>query len=97
MKNPGNAVAVAGLALGAVFGLLGTFVTQRNLQSAAWGIDGTGLVVATTLLSLRFFRTRFCDNIYDGREPLPIFCWNSSCDDFHVIDISRTERLTEGI
>src|ERR1700751_5460842 len=56
MKNPGNAVAVAGLALGAVFGLLGTFVTQRNLQSAAWGIDGTGLVVATALLSLRFFR-----------------------------------------
>ena len=56
MKNPGNTLAVAGLALGAVFGMLGTFVGQRNLQSAAWGIDGTGLVVATGLLSLRFFR-----------------------------------------
>ena len=56
MKNPGNAVAVAGLALGAVFGLLGTFVGQRNLQSAAWAIDGTGLVVATALLCLKFFR-----------------------------------------
>lgn len=56
MKNPGKIVAVAGLALGGVFGLLGTFVGQRNLQSAAWGIDGTGLVVATALLSLKFFR-----------------------------------------
>lgn len=56
MKRPGNAVAVAGLGLGAVFGLLGTFVAQRNLQSAAWGIDGTGLVVATAVLSVKFFR-----------------------------------------
>lgn len=56
MKNPGKMVAVSGLALGGVFGLLGTFVGQRNLQSAAWGIDGTGLVVATALLSLKFFR-----------------------------------------
>ena len=56
MKKTGNAVAVTGLALGAVFGLLGTFVGQRNLQSAAWGIDGTGLVVATAALALKFFR-----------------------------------------
>lgn len=56
MKNPPNAVAIAGLALGGVFGLVGTFVAQRNLQSAAWSIDGVGLVVATTLLSLKFFR-----------------------------------------
>lgn len=56
MKNPVNRVAIAGLALGAVFGLMGTFVVQRNLQSAAWGIDGVSLIVATALLSLKFFR-----------------------------------------
>jgi hypothetical protein len=56
MKNPLNAVAIAGLALGGGFGLLGTFVAERNLQSAAWSIDGVGLVVATALLSLKFFR-----------------------------------------
>lgn len=56
MKNPVNGVAIAGLSLGAVFGLLGTFVAQRNVQSAAWGVDGVGLIVATALLSLKFFR-----------------------------------------
>jgi hypothetical protein len=56
MKNPLNVVAIAGLALGGVFGLLGAFVAERNLQSAAWSIDGVGLVVASALLSLKFFR-----------------------------------------
>lgn len=56
MKNSVKRVAIAGLSLGAVFGLLGTFVAQRNVQSAAWGIDGVGLIVATALLSLKFFR-----------------------------------------
>jgi hypothetical protein len=56
MKNSVNEVAIAGLTLGAVFGLLGTFVAQRNVQSAAWGIDGVGLIVATALLCLKFFR-----------------------------------------
>lgn len=56
MKNRVNGIAIAGLSLGAVFGLLGTFVAQRSVQSAAWGIDGVGLIVATALLSLKFFR-----------------------------------------
>ncbi len=47
MKNPLNVVAGIGLALGGVFGMIGTVVTQRNLQAASWGIDGVGLVVAT--------------------------------------------------
>jgi len=36
--------------------MAGTFVTQRNLQAAAWGIDGVRLVVAAALLALQFFR-----------------------------------------
>ena len=57
MKNRTNVAAAIGLALGGVFGMLGTIVAERNLQAAFWGIDGVGLVVATALLALRFFRT----------------------------------------
>jgi hypothetical protein len=56
MKSPLNIVAAIGLALGGVFGLVGTMVTAQNLRAASWGIDAVGLVVATTLLALRFFR-----------------------------------------
>jgi len=56
MEKPLNLLAAAGLALGGVFGLLGTFVTERNLQAASWAIDGVGLVVATALLALLLFR-----------------------------------------
>src|SRR5580704_18376161 len=34
-----------------------TNVAERNLQAAFWAVDGVGLVVATALLALRFFRT----------------------------------------
>ena len=51
-----NIVAAVGLALGAVFGLAGTLVTQPNLQEILWAIDGVGLVLATALLTLKFFR-----------------------------------------
>ena len=56
MKSPVNIVAAIGLVLGGVFGLLGTVVTAQNLRAASWGIDGVGLVVATSLLALRFIR-----------------------------------------
>jgi hypothetical protein len=56
MKNPTNVAAAIGLALGGVFGMLGTMVLERNLQAAFWAVDGVGLVVATALLALRFFR-----------------------------------------
>lgn len=49
-------VAVIGLALGGVFGLAGTMVAQANLRSLFWGIDGAGLVAATAILALRYFR-----------------------------------------
>jgi hypothetical protein len=36
--------------------MAGTIATQRNLQAAFWAIDGVPLVVATSLLALKFFR-----------------------------------------
>jgi hypothetical protein len=56
MKNPLNVIAAIGLALGGLFGMLGTMVAARNLQSAFWAIDGVGVVVGTTLLALKLFR-----------------------------------------
>ena len=56
MKNPVNILAVIGLTLGGVFGLVGTVVTEPNLRAASWAIDAVGLVVATALLALKFFR-----------------------------------------
>jgi hypothetical protein len=52
-----NIVATFGLALGAVFGMAGTFVTQPNVQALLWAIDGAGLVMAAALLALKYFRT----------------------------------------
>ena len=49
-------VAVAGLACGAVFGLAGTLVTQASWRQVFWAVDGIGLVVATSLLAVRFLR-----------------------------------------
>jgi hypothetical protein len=51
-----NVLAAVGLALGAVFGLAGTMVTQPTLQQVFWAIDSAGLVMATALLCLKFFR-----------------------------------------
>jgi hypothetical protein len=55
-KTPLSTVAAAGLAVGAVFGIAGTFVSQPNLQALLWGIDAVGLVMATALLALKYFR-----------------------------------------
>lgn len=57
IKSPTNLVAAFGLALGAVFGMAGTFMVQPNLQALLWAIDGVGLVMATALLTLKYFRT----------------------------------------
>ena len=59
--NPANQrrldiVAAIGLAIGAVFGLGGTIVTQAPVRQAVWAIDGVGLVVATALLTVKFLR-----------------------------------------
>ena len=49
-------VAIAGLATGAIFGIAGTMVSYAPLRQLMWGVDGVALIVATTLLAIRFFR-----------------------------------------
>jgi hypothetical protein len=49
-------IAASGLLVGAGFGLAGTFVGSPHLQASLWAIDSVGLVIATTLLALKFFR-----------------------------------------
>ena len=50
-------IAVIGLILGSTLGIGGTLVSTDSLRQIFWMIDGVGLVVATSLLTVRFFRT----------------------------------------
>ena len=56
MRNPANILAALGLAAGAVFGMAGTMVAQPNQQAILWAIDSIGLVMASAILALKFFR-----------------------------------------
>ena len=51
-----NRIAAAGLLVGAAFGLAGTLVTSPQLQASLWAIDSVGLVVATSLLAVKYLR-----------------------------------------
>jgi hypothetical protein len=56
MSSPLDRIATVGLLVGAIFGLAGTLVRSPTLQASLWAIDAVGLVVATSLLALKFFR-----------------------------------------
>lgn len=56
MQRRINLLASAGLVLGAVFGIAGTMVADASLRGIFWGIDGAGLVMAASLLSVTYFR-----------------------------------------
>lgn len=56
MKKSVKGLVLAGLALGAALGMAGTLVAADNVRAVLWAIDGTALVVATTLLALEYFR-----------------------------------------
>ena len=56
MKDPASIIAATGLAFGGVFGMAGTAVSEQNLRAVFWGIDGVGIVVAASILALRFSR-----------------------------------------
>jgi hypothetical protein len=49
-------LASIGLAVGGVFGMAGTFAPSASLRGLAWGIDGVGLVMASALLTMVFYR-----------------------------------------
>jgi hypothetical protein len=49
-----NRSAAAGLVVGAVFGLAGTFVGSPHLQASLWAFDSVGLVIAASLLAVKY-------------------------------------------
>ena len=56
MQRRNDIIAVIGLTLGATLGIGGTLVSNDSLRQIFWMIDGVGVVVATSLLTVRFFR-----------------------------------------
>jgi hypothetical protein len=51
-----RAIAATGLVMGGVLGMAGTLVPSASLRGMAWGLDGVGLIVASALLTIYFFR-----------------------------------------
>jgi hypothetical protein len=49
-------VASAGLIIGGLLGLAGSFVPSAQVRGLAWGIDGASLVMASALLTIYYFR-----------------------------------------
>jgi hypothetical protein len=48
--------ASTGLLIGAIFGMVGSFVPFASLRGLAWGLDGVGLILASALLTVYYFR-----------------------------------------
>ena len=51
-----RALASIGLGVGGALGIAGTLAPSASLRGLAWGIDGIALVMACSLLTLRFIR-----------------------------------------
>jgi hypothetical protein len=49
-------IAALGLVIGAVLGVAGTFAPSASLRGLAWGLDGTALIVAASLLTIHHVR-----------------------------------------
>ena len=49
-------LAGLGLLIGAVFGLAGTLARSPSVQASLWASDSVGLVIATSLLAMKYFR-----------------------------------------
>ena len=52
-------IAAIGLVIGGIFGIAGSFVPSASLRGLFWGIDGLGLVVASSLLTIYYFKKGF--------------------------------------
>ena len=48
--------ASIGLLVGGIFGMIGSFVPSASLRGLAWGVDGVGLILASSLLTIYYFR-----------------------------------------
>jgi len=57
MQSKIDVIAAVGLALGCALGVAGAISTQQNVQGILWAIDGAGLVMAASLLAVKYFRT----------------------------------------
>ncbi|HEX5076302.1 MAG TPA: hypothetical protein VFW03_24020 [Gemmatimonadaceae bacterium] len=55
-------VAAAGLVIGALLGMAGSFAPSAPIRGLAWGADGTALVMASALIAIHHLR--------NGREQL---------------------------
>lgn len=51
-----DVIAAIGLAAGGLFGLAGTLVGDTAGRQVFWAIDGVGIVIASALLTLKYFR-----------------------------------------
>jgi len=49
-------IVAIGLVTGAVLGVAGTFAPSAGLRGLAWGLDGTALIVAASLLTIHHSR-----------------------------------------
>ena len=49
-------IAAIGLAVGGAFGLGGSFVGQPSVRQVLWAVDAAGIIVATSLMTLKYFR-----------------------------------------
>ena len=58
-------IAAVGLFIGGLFGMVGSFVSSASFRGFAWGVDGLGLMVASTLLTVYYFRKGH-DNLAAG-------------------------------
>jgi hypothetical protein len=50
-------LAILGLIAGGVLGMAGSMVTAEHVRAVCWGIDGTGVIVATTILACTYIRS----------------------------------------
>ena len=55
-SNRLRVVAAAGLVIGAVLGMAGSFTPSDQLRSLLWGVDGIALIVASALLVVHYAR-----------------------------------------
>ena len=49
-------ISSGGLVVGAVLGIAGTFVPSASVRGLLWGLDGIALVVASSLLTIHYYR-----------------------------------------